>query len=193
MPRSGIVKEDIVRVAAQIIEESGEGKLTLREVSERLDIKSPSLYNHVGGLAELKDEVSLYVMERLREYIVRSTIGRTGLDAMKAMGHAFIRFAKEHARLYETVQWMNIGDNVGHGSLFADVVQLVYDTAGSLGVSELEASHIIRTVRSLAQGFASVEVHGGFSHPSSIESSFEYAVDMFFLGVKTHQEGGKVP
>ena len=188
MPRSGIGKGDIIRVAAELTDEIGIDNITLKEVSKRLDIQSPSLYNHIGGLPELKEQVSLYVMERLREHMVRSTIGRTGIDALKEMGCAFIKFAREHTGMYETVQWMNIAGNVQNGSLFSDVIQLVYDIAEGLGVDELEASHIIRTVRSLAQGFANVEGHKGFSHPSSAESSYEYAIDMFFLGIKPHQE-----
>lgn len=188
MPRSGIGKDDIVRVAAELTDEVGIDHITLKEISKRLDIQSPSLYNHIGGLPELKEMVSLYVMELLREQMVRSTIGRIGIDALKEMGYAFIRFAREHTGMYETVQWMNIAGNIQNGSLFSEVVQFVYDIAGELGASELEASHITRTVRSLAHGFASVEGHRGFSHPSSVESSYEYALDMLFLGIKAERE-----
>jgi len=45
---------------------------------------------------------------------------------------------------------------------------------------------LVRAV--MAHGFASVESHRGFSHPFSVESSYEYALDMFFLGIKTRQE-----
>ena len=188
MPRSGIGKDDIVRVASVLTDEVGIDHITLKEISKRLDIQSPSLYNHIGGLTELKEMVSLYVMELLREHMVRSAIGRTGVDALKEMGYAFIRFAREHTGMYETIQWMNIAGNVQNGSLFSEVIQLVYDIARDLGVDELEASHIIRTVRSLAHGFASVEGHKGFSHPSSVESSYAYALDMFFLGIKVRQD-----
>ena len=190
MPRLGVGKDDIIRVAAELTDEVGIDNITLKEISKRLDMQSPSLYNHIGGLSELKEQVSLYVMERLREHMVRSTIGRTGVDALKEMGRAFIQFAREHTGMYETVQWMNIAGNVQNGSLFSDVIQLVYDIAEGLGVDELEASHIIRTVRSLAQGFANVEGHKGFSHPSSAESSYEYAIDTFFLGIKARHKSG---
>lgn len=63
MPRSGIGKEEIIRVAAELTDEVGVDSITLKEVSRRLDIRSPSLYNHVGGLSELKEQVSLYEAE----------------------------------------------------------------------------------------------------------------------------------
>lgn len=190
MPRSGIEQEDVVRVAAELTDEIGIDNITLKEVSRRLDIKSPSLYNHIDGLQELKEEVSLYVMECLRDYVIRSAIGRSGVEALKEMGRAYIRFAREHTGMYETIQWMNIADNVQNGSLFSEVVHLVYEIAEGIGAGELEASHIIRTVRSLAHGFASVESHKGFSHPSSVESSFDYAIDTLVLGVTASLKDG---
>lgn len=191
MPRAGVDTDKVVAVAAELIDEIGVESITLKEVSERLGIRSPSLYNHIGGLPELKEKVSRFAMGLLRDSLVRATMGRNGIDALKEMGRAYIQFAREHTGLYEMMQWMNIAADVESGSLFFEVVQLVYKIAADFGVSELEASHIIRTVRSLAHGFASIESHDGFSHPSSVESSYEYALDMFALGIKTQQ--AKIP
>jgi len=188
MPRTGVSTESIVKVAAEIADEKGFDAVTLKEISEKLNIRSPSLYNHISGLPELKEKVSHYAMSLLKDCLVRATMGRSNIDALKEMGRAYIGFARDHTGLYETMQWMNIAADVQSGSLFSDVVRLVYDIAGEFGASELEASHIIRTVRSLAHGFASVESHKGFSHPSSVESSYEYALDMFFGGIKTQRE-----
>lgn len=183
MARAGIDTEKIVETAAQITDEKGFDGVTLKEISERLGIRSPSLYNHISGLPELQRKVSHYAMSLLRASLVRATMGRSGVDALKEMGCAYIQFAREHTGLYETMQWMNIAADVQSDSLFSDVVQIVYEIAADLGASELEASHIIRTVRSLAHGFASVESHNGFSHPSSVESSYEYALDVLLEGI----------
>lgn len=183
MPRSGVDIDRIIMVAVAIADEKGIDAVTLKEIGERLGVSSPSLYNHVNGLAELKEELSLYALEMLKDYLVRAVIGKGGIPALKEMGKAYIRFAREHTGLYETIQWMNIASDVQSGSLFSEVVQLVYDIAADIGADEVEASHIIRTVRSLAHGYACIESHGGFSHPSSVESSYEYAVDTFFAGM----------
>ncbi|MCP1109519.1 TetR/AcrR family transcriptional regulator [Ohessyouella blattaphilus] len=188
MSRKGLDTETVVKVAAEITDELGFDKVTLKEISERLGVRSPSLYNHIDNLSDLKEMVSTYAMELARDNLVKATRGRTGIDALKEMGRCYIRFAREHAGLYETIQWMNINSGVERDSLFSEVVQLVCDIAEGVGTTELEASHIIRTVRSLAHGFASVESHHGFSHPSSVESSYEYALDMFFYGIKVSQE-----
>ena len=189
MPRAGVDTAAVVKCAAELTDEKGFESVTLKAISEKLGIRSPSLYNHISGLPELKEKVSHYAMEQLRESLVRATMGRSGINALKSMGRTYIQFARAHTGLYETIQWMNIAADVGSGSLFNDVVQLVYGIAGEAGASELEASHIIRTVRSLAHGFAIVESHNGFSHPSSVESSYEYALDMLFQGIKMQQMG----
>ncbi|MBL1224257.1 TetR/AcrR family transcriptional regulator [Enterococcus sp. BWR-S5] len=187
MPRNGVDAEKIVQTAVQMTEENGFEAVTLKEIGNRLGVSSPSLYNHIGGLSELNEQVSHYAMEQLRDILVRAVIGCTGIDALKEMGRAYILYAREHTGLYETIQWMNIAANVEANSLFSEVVQVVYNIGEHLGMDELEASHIIRTVRSLAHGFASIESHNGFAHESSVESSFEYAVETFMLGVKANQ------
>lgn len=187
MPRAGVDMDMIVKVTAVLVDERGIEAVTLKEISERLNIRSPSLYNHISGLPELKEKVSHYAMGLLRDCLIKATMGQSGIDALKEMGRAYIQFAREHTGLYETIQWMNITADVQSGSLFSEVIRHVFEIASEIGAGELEVSHIIRTVRSLAHGFASVESHRGFSHPSSVESSYEYALDMFFLGLKTQQ------
>ena len=188
MPRAGVDTDKIIEAAAAIADEKGLEAVTLREVSRRFQVSSPSLYNHIGGLPELREKGARHAMEMLRERLIKATMGRGGIDALKEMGRAYIQFAREHPGLYESLQWMNIAADVAGGSLFSEVVQLVYKIAGETGAGELEASHIIRTVRSLAHGFASVESHQGFSHPSSVESSYEYALDMLFLGIERQRD-----
>lgn len=188
MSRKGLDIETIVKTATELTDEKGFDRLTIKEVSERLGIKSPSLYNHVGSLSELKELVSSYVMEQVRDGMVKASMGQNGVEALKEMGRYYIRFAREHGRLYEIIQWMNVGTEEQSEAIFSGVMDLICDMAGELGVSELEAAHIIRTVRSLAHGFASVESHDGFTYPSSVESSYEYALDLLFCGIKASRE-----
>lgn len=192
MPRIGLNAKMIVMAAAEITDEKGFDAVTLKALSKKFGISTPSLYSHIDGLPDLKEKVSAYAMEMLRDSLVRASMGHSGIEAIKALGLAYIRFAQEHTGLYETTQWMNIASDVQAGSFFSDVVELVYKIGAEVGMGELEASHIIRTVRSLAHGFASIESHNGFSHPSSVESSYEYAVDMLYLGIKAaHEQRGK--
>lgn len=190
MPRAGIDVSKIIKIAIGVTEENGFDSVTLKEISKRLDVNPSSLYNHISGLSELKEKVASYAMQQLRDALVRSVMGCSGIEAYKKLGLAYIHFAQEHPYLYETIQWMNIAADVEVDSLFHDVVQLVYDIGAQIGMDELEASHIIRTVRGIAQGFAAIELHNGFAHESSVESSYEYAVETLMLGVETRRKRG---
>lgn len=187
MSRTGITVQQILSAAVQITEEKGFEAVSLKEISKQLGVSSPSLYNHIDGLPQLKDMVSHFAMTQLKEKVVRAALGRSGIDALREMGWSYIRYARDHPGLYETIQWMNIAADNDAGSLFNEVVQLVYDIGAQTGMDELEASHIIRTIRSLAHGFASIESHQGFAHESSVESSYEYAVEMFMAGVRANR------
>lgn len=188
MPRAGVDTDRVIKIAAQLTDEKGFDAITLKEISAMLGVSPPALYRHIKGLPELKEKVSHYAMELLKNYLVRAVMGCSGIEAYKALGLAYIRFAQEHTGLYETIQWMNIAADVEADSLFSEVVQLVYSIGADFGMDELEASHIIRTVRSLAHGFASIDSHHGFAHESSVESSYEYAVETFMAGVEARRK-----
>ena len=46
----------IIEVAIEIINQEGFANLSLKKVSKKLKIKSPSLYNHISNLEDLKNK-----------------------------------------------------------------------------------------------------------------------------------------
>lgn len=189
MPRGvGLNKEKIILYAATVVDQNGMDALSLKEVAHNFKVSTPSLYKHIKGLDELKDSVAEYGMTLLKERLARAMVEHDGIEAIKGLMHAYIGFARDHAGLYETVQWMNVMDDGTAESLFSELVQLMYDISASIGVDEVDASHITRVARSLAHGLACIGSHGGFSHPSSIEETADYAIDTFILGIKARQQ-----
>lgn len=74
----------IVRVALELIDETGIDALTLREVAQRLGVKAPSLYNHFHSKAELLEAVAEQLLRNTeypggiqdwRERIVAQSLG----------------------------------------------------------------------------------------------------------------------
>ena len=53
-PRAGVDRARVVEVAAKLADEVGLEALTLAQVAARLNVKLPSLYNHVDGLPGLR-------------------------------------------------------------------------------------------------------------------------------------------
>ena len=52
-PRSNLTKQAVVRAAAELIHTEGLEALSLSRLADKLDIRTPSLYNHVNGLPGL--------------------------------------------------------------------------------------------------------------------------------------------
>lgn len=188
MPRVGLNVEKIVGIAVEITDAKGIDAVTLKEIGKRLDVSAPALFNHIGNLAEIREKVSHRVMELLRAEMAKAAIGKSGVDKIRASGKAYIAFAMEHPYLYETTQWINVWSETEEKSVFFDFIKFMWDICAEIGMNELETNHTIRCFRSLIHGFANIESHHGFGYHTSIQDSFEYAVDIFILGIKAKYE-----
>ena len=65
MGRGCVDKQLIIEEAAALANETGFSNVSLKLLSERLNIKAPSLYNHITNLEELKQELAAYGWEEL--------------------------------------------------------------------------------------------------------------------------------
>ena len=60
MARNSISDELIIETSARLSNKVGLDNLSLKMIAEELDIKSPSLYNHISSLDEIKERLMLY-------------------------------------------------------------------------------------------------------------------------------------
>ena len=87
MARADIDKTIIIKTAAEMANEVGLEKVTLKLLANQLNIKPPSLYNHIKGLDDLRKEVMIFGWKQLEERVIEAAICVTGYDALEAMGH----------------------------------------------------------------------------------------------------------
>src|SRR4026208_27841 len=57
--RTRLTKVAVVEAAAELLTEEGAAALSLNRLAEKLDIRTPSLYNHVDGLPGLQRELAV--------------------------------------------------------------------------------------------------------------------------------------
>ena len=57
MAKVGLDKSAVIAKAAELANSEGLDAVTLKSLAEVLGIQSPSLYNYVGSLSELKKEL----------------------------------------------------------------------------------------------------------------------------------------
>lgn len=184
VPRPVSVKVDLARIrqeASALANRHGLDGLSMNALAETLNIRTPSLYSHVAGIDDVKRLLAIHGLEELERTATRATIGKSGQDAVRAMLIAHRAFAGKSPGVYaatiptpprEDAEWRSAVDNL-NGTCRA-VLQ-------GYGFGEPEITHVLRGLRSLAHGFASLEASGALKNPVSRDESFTWLIDAFLV------------
>jgi AcrR family transcriptional regulator len=188
--RAGLDHETVVEAAAKLVDEEGIEQLSLGRLAERLGIRTPSLYNHVAGLPGLKHDLALYCLRELLDHVKYTTIGKSRAEAIVALADAIRLYARQTPGRYMlTLQAPDPGDQE-----LQAVAQQVLDVIGAIlapyRLSDEDAIHAIRGLRSIVQGFVSLEVIGGFGLPVDLDASFHWLINVFVAGLERSTEAG---
>lgn len=182
--RAGLDHEAVVEAAAKLVDEEGIDQLTLGRLAERLGIRTPSLYNHVAGLPGLKHDLAIYCLRDLLDHTTRVTIGKSRADAIIALADAYRSYARQTPGRYMLTQH---APDPGDEELLV-VAQQVVDVVRAIlfpfKLSGEDAIHAIRGLRSIVQGFVSLEIIGGFGLPVDLDASFHWLINVFVAGLE---------
>lgn len=188
MPRRDrLDKARVVEEAAKLIDEEGLEQLSLGHLAERLGIRTPSLYNHVAGLPGLERDLILYCVRELRDLIMRATIGKARSEAIFSLADAFRSYARQKPGRYV----LTVAPDLDDGEIRAVKQELLEITQAVLApykLNEHDAIHAIRSLRSIVQGFISLEMEGGFKMAYNIEDSFHWLINVFIAGLERSAE-----
>ena len=177
--KAGISIDDIVTAAAAIADRDGLAAATLSAVAADLGIKTPSLYNHVAGLAGLRRELALHASRLLTTLFREATDGREPRDAIRAAAVAYRSFAIEHPGLSESMlPAPKPGEDDELYEAMAAPVRVLFAEFADLGFAEEEAVHVIRGLRAMLHGFVDLERKAGFGMPVDLDESFDEAVSL---------------
>jgi AcrR family transcriptional regulator len=166
--------ETILNTATDIIEKNGSEALTLNALAAALNIKPPSLYNHIGGIDELRRELLQVLLRRMGDAVRRSAVGRSEEDALREIAHAYRRFAKQHPELYRA--FVNTPIQGDRGAL-EPLIDTLRQVMSAFNLAETEEMHFIRLFHSGLHGFVSLENSGFFSLDTDIDESFTRLVE----------------
>lgn len=191
MPRIKIDKDTIIMEAAHMANETGIENLSLKTLAARLGVKSPSLYNHVDGLDDLKRQVMLYGWKEMEDRMIQAVIGVTGYDAVRAMCHAFHKYATENQGVFSAMLWFNQFEDEQTLETASRMTSIFFKITDSLNISQENCCHLVRMFRGFLEGFALLENHHAFGNAQPIEESFHLAVDILIEGMKKLEEKGQ--
>jgi AcrR family transcriptional regulator len=181
--RVGIDKDAVIRAATKIADEHGWDALTLACVAKKLRVRSPSLYNHVGGLEGLRRELKLLALRDLNAALSRATIGKSRDDAVRGLAAAYRAFVKRHPGTYAATMVAAPKNDPALEAAASDIVETILSVLSGYGLDRRGGLHAIRALRSTVHGFAALEIAGGFGIPLDVDKSFEWLVSALLKGL----------
>lgn len=183
MPRAGLSPGAVVDLAVDLVDAEGPAALTLAAVAARAGVATPSLYKHVGSLAELRSLVSLRVLEELAERLAAAVMGRSGDAAVRALLLAYRAYVVQHPNRYSAMSPQPLADP--RTAAAADrLLRVTLAVLGGFGLEGPAAIHAARCLRSAVHGFAVLEAAGGFGLPEDLDASYERLMDMLITGLR---------
>jgi AcrR family transcriptional regulator len=181
MPRVGLDTDAVVAAAAALADEEGLEQLSLARLAAALGIRTPSLYAHVEGLADLRARLGARGARELGAALQVAAAGRSGVHALRAVAPAYRAYAHAHPGSYTAAQVAS--DREENQAAGAAVVALLVAVLDAYGLGGDDAIHAVRAVRSALHGFVALEHEGGFGIPLSLDESYGRLVDMIDAGL----------
>jgi AcrR family transcriptional regulator len=188
--RAGLDHEAVVEAAAKLVDEEGIDQLSLGRLAERLGIRTPSLYNHVAGLPGLKHDLALYSLRDLLNHATRATIGKSRAEAIIGLADAFRSYAMQTPGRYTLTQQAPDPGDRELQLVAQQVIDVVQAILVPYKLSDEDAIHAIRGLRSIVHGFVSLEVIGGFGLPVDLDASFHWLINVFVSGLDRSAKTG---
>lgn len=174
---------ELLETAREIANREGWDHLTLNRLADELDIKPPSLYNHVQGVEGLRNALAVHAQTLIARELETAAIGKAGPDALRAIGYAYRDFALNNPGLLHAMA--TAPDRSDELQRLTDdrTIEIGLAVMKGFGIEGQEAIHALRTLRSLAHGYAVLELDAGFGRPEQVTRSFDWALDVLVAGI----------
>ncbi|SEG66385.1 TetR/AcrR family transcriptional regulator [Paenibacillus sp. UNC499MF] len=192
-PRIGLDEQTLLRAAAELADEHGFEAVTLALLAKKLNVRSPSLYNHIEGLGALRAKLALYSLTILHGDLAAAVEGSEGDEAVFAFGAAYAAYARQHPGLYEATLRAPGRQEMELERISAEIVSLIVGVLGYYGLEGDAAIHATRGLRSILHGFSSIERSGGFGMALSVEESQKLLISAFLAGIHVMKQGETGP
>jgi AcrR family transcriptional regulator len=191
VPRAGLSTTSVVAAAAELADAEGLEALTLARLAGSVGVRTPSLYNHVSSLDDVRRRVALVALRELGDALRDAAVGRAGDDALIAMAHAYRAYARAHPGRYAATQRAPAAADAEMRAAASGAVEVVLAILRGYGLEGDDAIHAARGVRSALHGFVALESGGGFGIPVDLDESFDRMVTALARGLSDTGRAGR--
>ncbi len=175
----GLTLEHVVEAATEIADRDGLSAISLASVASKLGVRSPSLYNHVDGLAGLRRQLAFRAGGLLAAEMADSVDGLTGTAALRALAAQYRSFAHRHPGLYATfLPAPTPDDDPELTAALLEPVGVVGSVLTEMDIDPLTVVPLIRALRAAVHGFVDLELGRSFGLPDDIDESFTTTIDL---------------
>ena len=185
MGAKGLTKEIIIAEAVAFIEETGQPEVSLHELARRLEIKTPSLYNHIKNTKELQYAVFQFAIDKFVANQKLATENKKKDEAVKAFADAYYSFATENKGLYRLIMSIPSEEDDMEKKMAVPLLNTVVSILSDYALTEETIAHWQRVFRAILHGFISQEYLGYFYYYNDIDlkKSRDIAVQCFLDGL----------
>ena len=185
--KRGLTHQDVVDAGLAVLDQAaaaggGGDALTVAAVAERLDVRPPSLYAHVNGLAGLRRDLAHAATVEFGEVLRDAVLGRSGPDAVRSLADAYRRWATGFPGRYDiTLVPIDPDDEERRAGarLALGAVQAVIQ---GFGVDERQAVQAGRSLRAAMDGFTRLENLDNMGRGDH-DADFAFLVELLVDGI----------
>lgn len=182
-PKVALDLETVIEAAADIADQFGVQEVTLANLAKRLNIRPPSLYNHVEGLPGLRKELAILGLNQLYAELSATAVGLTGEKAIIELSKTYINFARKHPGLYEATLLAPDPKDQDVQVSGGKIVDLTINVLREYDLEGDSALHAVRGLRSILHGFSSLEQKGGLELALDLDVSLRLIIKAFLAGI----------
>lgn len=179
-----LTKSAVIQAASDIADEKGLHNVSLKIVAERLNIRTPSLYNHIDSLDDLLREVAHQGMLTMNNKMTQAAIGTYGDTAIKAIAVEYLNYMIEHPGVYETIQWATWNGNEETEKIFRNYLSLLTTLILSCNFQENKTNDILNLLTGVLHGYTTLQLRYALTQPDKVRNDLCDTLDTVLLGIR---------
>ncbi|MFC4770417.1 TetR/AcrR family transcriptional regulator [Enterococcus hermanniensis] len=178
-------KEKIINLYIKLTHEIGLNKVSFPRIAEKLEVKTPSLYNHFKNLDDLKIQTAIYLHQELNELLMKELVGKSKGEALLQYALTYRTFSKKFSSVYELLNTIPLMQNTGLSEAGAKSNQVLTKLLTSFDLSEEKTIVKSRSFRSMLHGYITLNQLGYFQNPRmDDDESFNLMIEEFISEMK---------
>jgi AcrR family transcriptional regulator len=175
----------VVAAAADLADEAGFHNLTMGLLADRLGVRTPSLYRHVTGLADVRHRVAVLAVSQLGDAVRDAIGGRAGRGALAGFATALRDFVTGHPGRYAaTIGAEFTGPDDPLFAASARVLAAITAVLSGYGIPADQMDHALRGVRSMFHGFATLQAADAFQWSGDPDETFGWMIEFVDRGLR---------